>query len=535
MECHCISAVDLPHTTPLYSSYIQDFPSVARFYAHPPTVEQISRLADQVTLDPALRRAVTEVLRAQNRVFGADAAVEASLDRLSSGAPAIVTGQQVGLFSGPSYTIYKAVTALRLAGDLTAAGKPAVAIFWLATEDHDLAEVNHCYWPTRAEPERVELPSGGAADRRVGSILLGDAVVAQVERAGAMMEGPARNEILQALAESYRPTETYGSAFGKLMSRIFAGTGLILLDPMSTELHRLAAPVYRAALEQHRELARDLVERGKALEHAGYHAQVKVTDGSTLLFVDVDGRRVPLRSRGGEFVLGQRTVSPMEVLKLLDESPESFSPSALFRPVVQDTLLPTAAYCAGPAEVAYLGQSSVVYERLGARMPAIIPRASFTLVDPHAGRILRKYGLELPDIFRGQGHLRPKMERVLLPPELAHRLGTSGEALRKLLADLREPMEKLDATLVGALETAEKKILYQFANLEGKAAHALAQRSASLDAHEHELMGVLYPRGELQERSLCFLPALAAQGFALRDELMRRLVPGGAKHQVLYL
>ena len=535
MECHCISAVDLPHTTPLYSSYIQDFPSVARFYAHPPTVEQISRLADQVTLDPALRRAVTEVLRAQNRVFGADAAVEASLDRLSSGAPAIVTGQQVGLFSGPSYTIYKAVTALRLAGDLTAAGKPAVAIFWLATEDHDLAEVNHCYWPTRAEPERVELPSGGAADRRVGSILLGDAVVAQVERAGAMMEGPARNEILQALAESYRPTETYGSAFGKLMSRIFAGTGLILLDPMSTELHRLAAPVYRAALEQHRELARDLVERGKALEHAGYHAQVKVTDGSTLMFVDVDGQRVPLRSRGGEFVLGQRTVSPMEVLKLLDESPESCSPSALFRPVVQDTLLPTAAYCAGPAEVAYLGQSSVVYERLGARMPAIIPRASFTLVDPHAGRILRKYGLELPDIFRGQGHLRPKMERVLLPPELAHRLGTSGEALRKLLADLREPMEKLDATLVGALETAEKKILYQFANLEGKAAHALAQRSASLDAHEHELMGVLYPRGELQERSLCFLPALAAQGFALRDELMRRLVPGGAKHQVLYL
>ncbi len=279
MECHCLPAVDLPHTSPLYANYVQDFTSVERFYAHAPTVEQVSRLAGQVTLDPLLRLGVTDVLRGQNRAFGGDKAVEASLDRFAAGAAVIVTGQQVGLFSGPSYTIYKAATALRLAADLTAAGTPAVAIFWLAAEDHDLAEVNHCYWPTRGEPARLELAPERIANRRVGNVPLGEGVTALVERAAGMTEGPARTEVLQALAECYRPGETYSSAFGKLMARIFAGTGLIFLDPMSAELHRLAAPVYRAALEQHGELTKELTDRGKALEQAGYHAQVKVTDG----------------------------------------------------------------------------------------------------------------------------------------------------------------------------------------------------------------------------------------------------------------
>jgi bacillithiol biosynthesis cysteine-adding enzyme BshC len=535
MECHCLRAVDLPDTTPLYAGYLDNFASIARFYVHAPAVEQVSRIAREVRLDPAVRLGMTGILRGQNRTFGADSAVNANLDRLAAGAAAIVTGQQVGLFSGPSYTIYKAVTALRLAADLTAAGAPAVAIFWLAAEDHDLAEINHCYWPMRGEPARLELSPEGSSKGRVGNVVLGDAVTALVDRAAGITEGPARKEVVAALSESYRPDETYSSAFGKLMARIFAGTGLILLDSLSAELHRLAAPIYRAALEQHGELNKSLIERGTELEKAGYHAQVKVGGENTLLFVDVDGERTPLRARDGGFALGQRTLSAPEAAKLLADAPEAFSPNALLRPVVQDSLLPTAAIVGGPAEIAYFAQASIVYQRLLGRMPVILPRASFTLVEPHAARLLRKYGIELADIFRGQAYLRSKMQQVLLPPELASRLEDSEKALRELLAGLREPIAKLDATLVGALETAESKILYQFGNLAGKAAHAVAQRSAVLDAHEHELMGSLYPRGALQERSLCFLPALAAHGMGLLEELTTRATPGGTKHQVLYL
>lgn len=535
MECHCIRAVDVPHTTGLYSSYLQDFPSVARFYAHPPTFESVKRVAAGVRPDPASRRDLAEILRAQNRRFGSDASAEAALDRFASGAVAIVTGQQVGLFSGPSYTIYKVLTALRLAEELNSAGTPAVAIFWLATEDHDIAEIDHCFWPSREGAEKIELPSADHEGSRAGEVPLGDAVLAAVERAAANLEGPAADQIRTALADSYLPSETYGSAFGKLLARVFAGKRLILLDPLSPELHRLADPLYRAALERHSELDQALLSRGKDLERTGYHVQVKVTEGSTPLFLNLEGKRIPVRARTGDFAAGRRSFSFADLSDLLTRSPLDFSANVLLRPVIQDALLSTAAYIAGPSEIAYFAQASVIYDRLGVRMPVILPRASFTLVDAHAVRLLRKYELEFSDVLMGSAKLRTKMEGRLLPETLTRRFDTGEKSLQKMLTDLREQVTRLDPTLGGAMDTAESKMLFQFSKLKEKAAHALAIRSSILDAHERELIAHLYPNGELQERHHCFLPTLAAQGMELLDELRHRIKLGGAQHQVLYL
>jgi uncharacterized protein YllA (UPF0747 family) len=168
-------------------------------------------------------------------------------------------------------------------------------------------------------------------------------------------------------------------------------------------------------------------------------------------------------------------------------------------------------------------------------MPVILPRASFTLVEPHTAGLLRKYGLEFTDLFRGRWHVRSKMEAALLPRGLARRFEEGEKTLRKILKGLRQPVARLDRTLQGALETSERKMLYQFSHLQEKAGRALSFRSGVLDAHEKEILGLLYPQGELQERSLCFLPTLAAHGLGLLDELARRIAPGGTQHQVLYL
>lgn len=255
MECHCIPSTQLPHITRLYSSYIDEFSRVSEFFAHPPTLDSVSKVATDLVVDLPLRAKVANILRTQNRSFGADAAVEASLDQFAAGAAAVVSGQQVGLFSGPSYTIYKVLSALRVAEELRRTGKPAVTIFWLATEDHDLAEINHCLWPARGGFERLELLPESPVKRRVGELLLGDGVRELVERASGLLQGPSAAQTADALRAAYQPSETYGSAFGKLLARIFAGTGLILLDPLSPDLHALAAPLYRAALEQHPQLA----------------------------------------------------------------------------------------------------------------------------------------------------------------------------------------------------------------------------------------------------------------------------------------
>ena len=250
----------------------------------------------EIRLEDSVRRAVVEVLRNQNRAFGGDDATTRNLDRLRDGAVAVVTGQQVGLFGGPAYSIYKALTAVHVARELTERGVNAVPVFWLATEDHDLAEVDHCFFPKRGGFERLDLANIWACRpaRRRYSIGRGrPGLSAQV---AALLEGSCAEEVGRWITESYAPEETFGSSFGKLMTRIFAGRGLIFLDPMSPELHRLSLPTMLRAVKEHKALAAELVARSEALEKAGFHAQVKVTEQSTLVFRIVDGQRLALRA-----------------------------------------------------------------------------------------------------------------------------------------------------------------------------------------------------------------------------------------------
>lgn len=526
MESQRISFREIPHTTKLFSSFLEDFGRVARFYAHPPTPDGVEAAAREIRLDSGVRRLVVDVLREQNGRFSPgsqiDPATKRNLDRLAAGAVAIVTGQQVGLFSGPAYTFYKALSAVRCAEEITQRGTEAVPVFWLATEDHDLAEVNHIYWNTREGLARYERPAGeGDAGRRVGEILLGDGVQPLVARAAQTIAGPCAEDVAGALRESYTPGDTYGSAFGKLMSRLLVGRGIIFLDPLDARLHHLAVPVFRGAV-QDADLLRDaLMDRARELEAAGFHAQVKVTRETTLLFYSVKGRREPVRSRNGGFVVGDFEISGRQLAEAIERTPEAFSPSALLRPVVQDTLLPTAAYIGGPAEIAYMAQAQVVYQRILSRMPAMLPRGSFTIVEPPIARFLGEYGLSISDIFAGTQHVRAKMEQQSLPSGLVARFEAGEEALHKLLKDYEEPLARLDSTLVDALNGVEQKILHQFAQLKGKVGRAENFRSGVLDRHQRILLDALYPEGGLQERSLCALPMLAAHGPQLLDELAR--------------
>lgn len=534
MDCSRISPAELPGTTRLYSTYLSDFPGVADFYIHPPSAKGIEEAARDVRLDDSVRRAVVDVLRAQNRGFGADESTTQSLDRLRDGAVAVVTGQQVGLFGGPAYSIYKALTAVHVAVGLTARGVSAVPVFWLATEDHDLAEVNHCFVPKRGGFERFELSVDGLADRRVGDIRL-DAPVREIaKQISALLSGPCAEKISAWIEECYTPAETFGSAFGKLMTRIFAGRGLIFLDPMSPELHRLALPPMHAALKDHAGIAKELVARSEALEKAGFHAQVKVTEQSTLLFRIVNGQRLPLRPSNGGLAAGEKVQSLEETLWAMEERPEDFSPSALLRPVIQDSLLPTVAYVAGAAEAAYHAQTSLLYNKLLGRAPAILPRAGFTLVPQHVANLLKKYGLDLRDPLQGRHKLRARLEAEALPGALSARFDEGERAIKAAIDGLREPIGRLDQTLLGALDNAAEKILYQFNGIRSKAGRAEGFRTGVLNTHENEIAGSLFPENALQERSFGLLPFLASEGPELLDELDRHIKTDG-EHCFVYL
>jgi bacillithiol biosynthesis cysteine-adding enzyme BshC len=319
------------------------------------------------------------------------------------------------------------------------------------------------------------------------------------------------------------------------MTRIFAGRGLIFLDPMSPELHRLSAPTMLHAVKEHEVLARELVARSAALEAAGYHAQVKVTAQSTLVFRIIDGQRLALRPNKNGFVAGSTEESVEKTLATLDQAPELFSPSALLRPVIQDTLLPTVAYIGGPAEVAYHAQTSLVYKRLLGRAPAILPRATFSLITSHVSNLLKKYNLDPRDVFAGRHRLRAKLEAEALPQALSSRFDEGEKTIKDLLADFREPLGRLDQTLVGALDNATEKMLYQYNSLRAKAGRAEGFRTGVVSTHENEIASLLLPNDQLQERSLVFLTFLASEGQELLDQLDQNIRIGSGDHCVVTL
>src|ERR1700676_4554458 len=519
MGCVSIPFRRLPHQPKLFVRLIEDFASVSQFYAHAPNLDSVKRVAASLEFPAERRREVSAILRQQNEALGAGMATQRNIEKLERGAVAVVSGQQVGLFSGPAYAIYKALTAIQIAQELSEAGVEAVPIFWMATEDHDLDEVRHTTWFDSGNLVRFELPGDGA--KPVGDVRLGPAISDHVKKASELLSGPVGETLSQILQQSYRPEETYGSAFGKLFAQLFAKQGLILLDPLDARLHRIATPLYKKAIEDRDALNEKLLQRGKELEGAGYEAQVKVTARSTLLFSIRDGVRQAIATSNGKLTSGENSWTREEALRLVDTAPETFSANALFRPVMQDFLLPTVAFLGGPAEIAYLAQSSVIYQHMLGRMPGVLPRAGFTILDAKAEKLLQKYGLCIENLWAGPQELRRKMESVSVPQGLAENFDRDKTQMESTLAELGAQIEKLDSTLTGAVTTARNKISFQLENLRRKTGRSLDQKNGLLAEHERFLENLLYPDKQLQSRQLCFLPFLARWGVEGLSELQK--------------
>jgi len=525
MDCRALASHKLPHQSKLFLEYLNNFSKVQAFYAHAPKMSSVTAVARELDFPKERRSAVVATLRAQNTAFGDGPAVFENLDRLEKGAVAIVSGQQVGLFSGPAYSFYKALSAIQVANEVTRSGIEAVPVFWMATEDHDVDEVRHVSWFQEGQLKRFELapPDEKDAGRPVGKILLGAQIDEQLHEAAELLVKQGSVLLAQFLKESYNRGETYGSAFAKLFAKLFSQQGLILLDPLDPALHRIATPVYRQAIEDRDALNEKLLRRGKELEAAGFSAQVKVTAKSTLLFymgcecgdkaqTSDEVRKAIATSGHGKFQAGEKQWASAELLKAIETTPEDFSPSALLRAVVQDYLLPTVGYIGGAAEIAYFAQSEVVYKNVLGRMPVILSRPDFTLVDIKAAKLLRAYKLTVENIWAGSQEVRRRMELASVPKDVSRDFDRNHKQVMKMLDQLHAQLKKLDPTLQGAVETARKKIDFQIDKLRRKTGRAQDAKATLLAVYENFLEQLLYPHKVLQSRELCLLPFLARWG-----------------------
>ena len=537
MKSECLPFSQIPHTTRLFADFLADYSKVQQFYPRSAYFNQwFKDEASSLAYAFERRELVSAILDRQNQSWNASAKTLENIARLRAGASAVVTGQQVGLFGGPAFTIFKALTAIKLADHATRSGVDCVPVFWLATEDHDLAEVNQVSIPgSDGSLQKLTAPAQGSPNAPVGTVRLGSEIDAVVEAATGLL-GPG--EILSFLREAYRPGESFGNAFARLLAQLFADWGVILLDAADPEFHRIAEPVYRAAIERAADLDESLLSRGKALEAAGYHQQVKVTPSSTLLFTVRNGARVPVHRRvngdgAAEFLIEEERISKADLLSRVTSSPWDFSGNALLRPVVQDYLLPTLAYTGGSAELAYFAQVAVVYEMLLGRVTPIVPRFSATIVEPKPKTLLERYGLRLPDLFLGPENLGEQMASRTLPKDLQSAFNQAEASLEKSLAAIREGLARLDSTLVDSATNAASKMQHQLSQLRSKAARAELRQTEVLTRKADVLSNLLYPGKALQEREIAGVYFVARYGREFLRDVYETIHPDCVDHQVI--
>jgi bacillithiol biosynthesis cysteine-adding enzyme BshC len=481
---------------------------------------------------------LVSILAGQN----AGAAASGALDALGRGAGTVLTGQQVTLFGGPLFTLLKAATALARAKKATASGDPHVGIFWLASEDHDFAEIQAVKFPARRELRTLKYETIPAAAVPVGGLVLDESVNGLLDQAGELL---GYSDALEALVEAYKPGRTFAQAFADFYKKVFAAQGLLVFDAGSRAVHGLGAPVLLAGLERADELHAALLERGQELTAAGYHVQVAVARDSSLLFLmdEKTGARVALKRVGptagepnGLWLAGREKYSTAELAGILAAEPERISPSALLRPVFQDYLFSTSLTIGGPAEVAYFAQSAVLFERILGRMTPVHPRFSATLVEPDIGELLRRHELPLERVFtESADSLAQLLAARAMPAEGKRKLAAAGTALDAELTDLLEWTHKLDPELGRSTTTAASKMRYQMNRLRRLAANFELQREGSLGRHAQAISTALFPGGQLQERVHGAAWYLARHGFDLAEEFVDRAADECAGHTALWL
>ncbi|MBA2606567.1 MAG: bacillithiol biosynthesis cysteine-adding enzyme BshC, partial [Acidobacteria bacterium] len=455
---------------------------------------------------------------------------------------AVVSGQQAGLFTGPLYTIYKALSAVKLTECLRGRGIKAVPVFWIATEDHDFAEVSKATVLGQSG-DLVELknePHKCYENLPVGYVALDESIKKTIEELFQTLQHTEFTDELHALVEnSWKVGADFGDAFAGLLTKILGKYGLIMLCPLNEELKKLAAPLYVEAIKKSKEIVESLQTRSQELEKNNYHAQVFVADDYFPLFWQARNRtRHALKqTKNGTYKVKdiEREFTLGELADLAAQHPERFSPSVVLRSVVQDYLLPTVTYYGGAAEIAYFAQSAEIYKILGRPQTPILHRASFTLIEPKHAKTLDKYDLELKDLFAGIENIMPQIVEKYLNIEMANVFAEVEEKINIQLNHLDRNLVELEPTLADNLANRRRKILYHISNLRKKFQHAQIKKDNVVQRQIEALFASLVPHKGLQERTLNIISFLNLYGLNLIDWVYDAIDLDDKEHRILYL
>ena len=485
------------------------------------------------------REDVVAVLRRSHARLGASAATLENLDRLAQATTFVVIGgQQPGLLTGPLYTVYKAISVIKLAEVLRRQYPyEFVPLFWNASDDHDWAEVNHAHVVDgAAQLQRLEYPLDPQFEGwSVGEIPLDRGALAVIRRLSEALAGQGFvDKVETLLLETAEVSSTFGEWFSRLMLRLFHQSGLIVVEPGLPELKRLAIPLLEQAIEDPLVPSQLANEAGDALEARGYQRQLHKDPTLCGLFLRENGRRETMHYGNGVFRVGSRTYLKADLKTLLQASPERFSPNALLRPIMSEFLFPTAAFVGGAGELNYFAQTRCIYEHFDVPMPVPHLRLGCTLIEPRASRILDKYALpplSLRDPERALAEwIRARVD--VASPALWQEVR---EQVYRPLGGLKRRVRAIDPALETSLEGTLNYMMFRIGRFEKKLLRHLKKAEHLTATQFRRAAEALYPKHDLQERTLNSMSYLSRYGMDLLDTLVQAMPESYGKQYMVEL
>lgn len=513
---------------PLVGAYAYDYGAVAPLYAgNPASRDAWTDAVRRSRAHPRDHAAIARIIQAQQEHRGAPPEARAAAERLADpGTVAVVTGQQAGVFGGPLFTLLKAITAIQLAKRASEEhGVPVVPIFWVDAEDHDWEEIRSCtVLDSEFQPKAITFadPEGAGAspiaflnvDERVDSCIQ--------ELLAALPSTDFTPWISDIVRATYRPGTGMAEAFARWLEAVLGAHGLIVFESTDRDAKQLASPVFVRELSDPGRTASLAADAADAFSALGHAPQVVPQRDSLSLF-HLNGARYPIRRDGDRYFTGDQAVTLDALGREARSEPHRFSPNVLLRPIVQDTLFPTACYVAGPSELAYLGQLRGVYEHFGVPMPLIYPRATATIIDGGASRFLAKYPLPLEQLQARDESVLNRLLEAQLPLDVNQSLKEADKAIRAVFQRVIDAMPSLDPTLAGAAKTTLGKVEHDLRTLQNKVIQAAKRRDDTLRRQFTRAQSQIFPLGHPQERTLAGVFFLNRYGPGLVDTLMQSL------------
>lgn len=536
-----ISFSKIPNQSKLFLDYQYEPQTLSKFY---PTINsELSSIYQNVLANYKTdRNKLCDILLNENKKYGVGEKSLQNIKKLrENDCVAVLTGQQSGLFSGPLYTIYKALSAVKLADKLNNQGVNAVPVFWIASEDHDFAEISKTFYiDNNSRLSSVKnIPDKQNDGAPISFIEIEDNIKDSIIDWINNQETTEFSDKLESLLVStYKTGENFSSAFGKLLVKLLNEFGLIYVSPMNRDLRKLCIPIYESAINNYEAITKQLLERNNELKAAGYHSQVLVEeDFFPFFYIDKNNIRNSLRyDKESGKIRTQDSKYEFSVENFADvavKAPESLSPNALLRPVIQDYLFPTICYFGGGAEIAYFGQNSVIYELLNRPVTQIRHRSSFTIIQGRHRRTLNKYALNFIDLFEGKEKIMAEIIENYLNRETSNVFTETEKSINTELNNLDQHLAKAEPTLSDNLANRRQKILWHLETLRKKFHKAEILKHQIVQRRINSLFADILPDNVLQERYLNTLYFINIYGENFIDWIYYSIDSEEKDHQIL--